>query len=381
MYFSGFLTLALAAAAASAQQQLAQLLSQTPELSTLNSLLATVPQVGQMLSTANGITILAPSNQAFDKFMRDHPDQAQMSNNPQAVTALLQYHVVMGTVMSNQLSAQPVFGQTLLNAPFANVTGGQRVELSLVDNRAMILSGYKQMSMVTTADVQFTGGVVHIVDTVLAVPGSPARTAVDMGLTSAAGALGRAQLVDAVNAMRDVTIFAPSNAAFRAIGATADQLQPQQLGAVLQYHVLDRQVLFSSMLAQARAAGGQQGTMLRTLSGAMVSVRMQDGSVFVNSARVIMADVITSNGVVHVLDNVLNPAATQLTPDMSRQTQAPAFDGAQKSNQDPFTQGINPTTTIRPAMQTMRPNAAGHAAAPVAAVMGLFGGAVALANL
>ncbi|RBQ83381.1 hypothetical protein VDGD_02646 [Verticillium dahliae] len=338
-----------------------------------------------MLSTANGITILAPSNQAFDKFMRDHPDQAQMSNNPQAVTALLQYHVVMGMVMSNQLSAQPVFGQTLLNAPFANVTGGQRVELSLVDNRAMILSGYKQMSMVTTADVPFAGGVVHIVDTVLAVPGSPVRTAVDMGLTSAAGALGRAQLVDAVNAMRDVTIFAPSNAAFRAIGATADQLQPQQLGAVLQYHVLDRQVLFSSMLAQAAQQagqqGGQQGTMLRTLSGAMVSVRVQGGSVFVNSARVVMADVITSNGVVHVLDNVLNPAATQLTPDVSRQTQAPAFDGAPKSNQDPFTQGINPTTTIRPAMQTMRPNAAGHAAVPAAAVLGLFGGAVALANL
>ncbi|KAF3351117.1 Histone H2B [Verticillium dahliae VDG2] len=365
MYFSGFLTLALAAATASAQQQLAQLLSQTPELSTLNSLLATVPQVGQMLSTANGITILAPSNQAFDKFMRDHPDQAQMSNTPKAVTALLQYHVVMGMVMSKQLSAQPVFGQTLLNAPFANVTGGQRVELSLVDNRAMILSGYKQMSMVTTADVPFAGGVVHIVDTVLAVPGSPARTA----------------LVDAVNAMRDVTIFAPSNAAFRAIGATADQLQPQQLGAVLQYHVLNRQVLFSSMLAQAAQQGGQQGTMLRTLSGAMVSVRVQGGSVFVNSARVVMADVITSNGVVHVLDNVLNPAATQLTPDVSRQTQAPAFDGAQKSNQDPFTQGINPTTTIRPAMQTMRPNAAGHAAVPAAAVLGLFGGAVALANL
>ncbi|CRK44331.1 hypothetical protein BN1723_006040 [Verticillium longisporum] len=96
MYFSGFLTLALAAAAASAQQQLAQLLSETPELSTLNSLLATVPQVDQMLSTANGITILAPSNQAFDKFMRDHPDQAQMSNNPQAVTALLvQYAKVL----------------------------------------------------------------------------------------------------------------------------------------------------------------------------------------------------------------------------------------------------------------------------------------------
>ncbi|KAM0326166.1 hypothetical protein ACHAQA_006761 [Verticillium albo-atrum] len=380
MQFSSFIAFALAATAASAQQ-LAQLLSQTPELSTLNSLLATVPQVGQMLSTASDITILAPSNQAFEKFMRDHPDQAQMSNNPQAVTALLQYHVVMGMVMSNQLSAQPAFAQTLLNAPFANVTGGQHVELTLVDNRAMVLSGYKQMSMVTTADVMFSGGVVHIVDTVLSVPGSPARTAVDMGLTSAAGALTRAQLVDAVNAMRDVTIFAPSNEAFKAIGNTAEQLPPQQLGQVLQYHVLDRQVMFSAMLAQAAQGGQQGGAMLRTLSGAMVSVRVQDGSVFVNSARVIMADVITSNGVVHVLDNVLNPAATQLTPDTSRATQAPAFDGAQRSNQEPFTQGINPTTTVMPAMQTMRPNAAGHAAMPAAAVMGLLGGAAALANL
>lgn len=263
----------------------------------MSALLGQNPAITQMLGQARDITILAPSNQAFAKFMQENPGAAQ---NPMAVAPLLQYHVLQGTLMSQQLTREPIFATTMLQMPFANVTGGQHVELSLMNgNRAMAISGFKKMSMVTQADVRFDGGVVHIVDTVLTMPASVSRTAVDMGLTSVAGALVRTNLVGAVDSASDVTIFAPSNEAFMRIGGTAEQLQMQQLAGILQYHVVAGQVLTSRDIQQALAQGP---VTLRSMGGQPLTVSMQNGRMFVNSAQVVMADVLTSNGVVHVLD-------------------------------------------------------------------------------
>ncbi|KAH6686897.1 beta-Ig-H3/fasciclin [Plectosphaerella plurivora] len=365
----------MALAAVASAQQLTQLLAQTNELSTLNSLLGQNPAITQMLAQMRDITILAPNNRAFENFMRANPGAAQ---NPQAVTPLLQYHVIQGTVMSNQLTRQPVFATTMLRQPFANVTGGQKVELSLMDGRqGMAVSGFKKMSMITKADVRFDGGVVHIVDTVLTMPASISRTSVDMGWTSTAGALTRTGLVGPVDSANDLTIFVPNNAAFMRIGGTAQMLQPQQLAGILQYHAVGGQVLTSRDIQQAMATGGS--VTIRSLTGAPITVTMQNGRMFVNSARVVMADVLTSNGVIHVLDNVLNPAAAQAQPNPAQATQSPVFNGAQGSSNAPFTEGINPTTTIVPARNTI--NAGAYGAVPTAAVMGLMGGAAILANI
>lgn len=78
-----------------------------------------------------------------------------------------------------------------------------------------VFSGLKEKSTVTTADVMFSGGVVHIIDTVLTVPLSASASAVDSELTALAGALTQTNLVTTVNSLQDVTIFAPSNAAFQ----------------------------------------------------------------------------------------------------------------------------------------------------------------------
>jgi transforming growth factor-beta-induced protein len=258
-----------------------------------------VPQVTQMLSTARDITILAPSNEAFSKLMRENPNFANMAKNPATVTALLQYHVINGMMMSNMFTATPKFATTMLMMPSANVTGGQKVELVNTNGMAMILSGFKQSSMVSMADIMFDGGVVHVVDTVLTIPASPAITAVDTGLTAIAGALTKAQLVNAVNSMRDITIFAPSNAGFEAVGSAANALSVQDLGRVLEYHVLMNQVKFSTDLMMMQEGMTMEFT---TLIGDKLFVRMENGQLFVNSAKVVISDIITSNGVVHVID-------------------------------------------------------------------------------
>jgi uncharacterized surface protein with fasciclin (FAS1) repeats len=142
-------------------------------------------------------------------------------------------------------------------------------------------------------NIKFTGGVIHIIDTVLTLPISDAATAVAAGLTSLAGALTTANLVSTVNGLKDVTIFAPSNAAFEAIGSAVGSLTTDQLTSILTYHVVVGTVGYSTTLTN---------TTLKTVNGGSVTITVEDGSIFVNSARVIIPDVLVANGVVHVID-------------------------------------------------------------------------------
>jgi hypothetical protein len=232
---------------------------------------------------------------------------------------------------------------------------------------------------------------VHVIDTVLTVPATPAQTAINTGLTSLAGALTNAGLVGPVNSLTDATIFAPSNDAFEAIGSALGAISSQDFASILGYHVVAQQVRFSTDLLSA-----DQMT-LSTLQGQNITVRRDGGQLFVNSARVLIADILTTNGVVHVLDkcvschlgaafgvqiltspSVLNPSNTAVAPDPAAATQAPAFAGVSSVTDSPFTSGITPTATFFPASVPLNGGAGALAAVPTAALV-LAGGAVVLA--
>lgn len=83
--------------------------------------------------------------------MARNPRAAELATNPRALAGVLQYHVLMGKLLSSDFSATPKFASTLLTTPFANVTGGQKVELAMVDGAAKVFSGYKQAAGVVTA--------------------------------------------------------------------------------------------------------------------------------------------------------------------------------------------------------------------------------------
>ncbi|KAK0723863.1 FAS1 domain-containing protein [Apiosordaria backusii] len=355
MYLAYLIPLGLATFA-SAQSLTTILTENNTTLSTLTSLLALVPDVVQTLSTAQNVTILAPSDAAFAKLLSRNPRSAELMRNRQALAGVLQYHVLTGKLLSTEFSTTPKFPSTLLSTPFANVTGGQKVQLALVNETARVFSGYKQMASVVTADLEFDGNnALHILDTVLTVPANPLQTAINTNLTSLAGALTTVRLTDGLNALTDVTILAPSNEAFRAIGSAVGSLSNSDLANILGYHVLPGRVLGD------------------------LTVRRDGSQVFVNSARVVLGDVITGNGVVHVLDNVLNPSNTTATPDPAAATQAPAFAGVQAVVEAPFTSGIVPTATFVPA--TVPLNGGGVLAAVPTGVMLAAGAAVLAAGI
>jgi transforming growth factor-beta-induced protein len=307
--------LATLSAAQSSTMSLAEVLTaQNKTLSTLNGtlaipsslmqeankspgLLATQPALSAALTSAQQITILAPSNDAFSKILSTAAGMA-LSKDPSMVTALLQYHVLNGTVPGSAFTTSAQFIPTLLtNASFSNVTGGQVVMGMLSGKSVEIFSGLKEKSTVTTADVMFSGGVIHIIDTVLTVPLSPAMSAIDSELTALAGALTQTNLISTVDSLKDVTIFAPSNKAFQDIGSAASSLSETQLASILEYHVINGTVGYSSLLTS-----GLANESLPTVTGESINIESVDKKVFVNSAQVTITDIIVANGVMHVID-------------------------------------------------------------------------------
>lgn len=122
-------------------------------------------------------------------------------------------------------------------------------------------------------------------------------------LATLADAVVAADLVGTLQAPGPYTVFAPNNAAFEALGAQTlnDLLKPanqEQLANILTYHVVP---------GEAMAADLRNGQTLRTAQGGTLKVKVADGKVMVNGATVITADVDASNGVVHVIDEVLTP--------------------------------------------------------------------------
>lgn len=198
----------LALAGVAASQAITDVIAKTPELSTLGALLQAYPAVATQLAHATNITILAPSNSAFSAFLTTAVNES-IAADAGLVPAVLSYHVLTSTVRSTAITAKPAFPKTLLtNATYTNVTGGQVVKAATANGGVVFTTGQLAESHVTTADVAFDGGVVHIIDKVLTIPTSASSTLTAANLTSLAGALTTANLVSTVNTAK-VSFQAP----------------------------------------------------------------------------------------------------------------------------------------------------------------------------
>jgi uncharacterized surface protein with fasciclin (FAS1) repeats len=133
--------------------------------------------------------------------------------------------------------------------------------------------------------------------------------------TTLVAAVKAAGLVDTLKGAGPFTVFAPTNDAFAALPAgTVDTLlKPENkpaLTKVLTYHVVPGKVDAKALAAQIKAGNGK--AMLKTASGGTLTASMSGSDVVVTdekggSAKVTIADVYQSNGVIHVVNKVLLP--------------------------------------------------------------------------
>ncbi|UUY03646.1 fasciclin domain-containing protein [Svornostia abyssi] len=126
-------------------------------------------------------------------------------------------------------------------------------------------------------------------------------------LSTLVTAVTAADLVETLQGDGPFTVFAPTNEAFEALpaGTLDDLLKPEnkeQLTEILTYHVVPD---------EAMAADLTDGQKLKTVQGEELEVGVaDDGTVTINGAEVTTADVDASNGVVHVIDEVLTPPSS-----------------------------------------------------------------------
>ena len=139
----------------------------------------------------------------------------------------------------------------------------------------------------------------------------PSNTVVDVVVNSEVhnileAAVIEADLAGALSGEGPFTVFAPTDDAFIALAAALgaapeDLLALPELTDILLYHVVGAAALSTDLA---------DGQTIATLNGADVTVSIEcDGSIFINDAQVILADIVADNGIVHVIDAVLTPPA------------------------------------------------------------------------
>ena len=118
-----------------------------------------------------------------------------------------------------------------------------------------------------------------------------------------AAALEAADLIETLKEDGPFTVFAPTDEAFAQLpeGTVESLLKPEnrnQLVAILTYHVVPGKVMAADVVKLNEA---------KTVNGADVAIKVEDGNVRINEATVVATDVDASNGVIHVIDKVILP--------------------------------------------------------------------------
>jgi uncharacterized surface protein with fasciclin (FAS1) repeats len=130
-------------------------------------------------------------------------------------------------------------------------------------------------------------------------------TAVKAGqFTTLSTALKAAGLVDTLKGPGPFTVFAPTDDAFKKLpdGTVENLLKPEnksQLVKVLTYHVVPGKVMSTTLAGKK--------TEVKTVEGGILAIDATSRGVMVDNAKVVSADVVADNGVIHVIDTVLMP--------------------------------------------------------------------------
>ncbi len=248
----------------------------------------------EALSAEGPFTVFAPTDDAIVALVTELGITADDLLALEGLGDILLYHVVGAAALSTDLMDGDMF-TTLL---------GEDITISIMDGTVMVNN-----ATVTVADITTDNGVVHVIDAVL-LPPTPEVTPTVAEIiadsevhTVLAAVLDSTNLDEALAGTGPFTVFAPTDAAFDALGPAIilDLLMDNTaLTNVLTYHVA------GDSLTSADLSDGQTIT---TLFGADVTVTIDGDMVMINDAAVIIADLIGSNGVVHVIDAVLLPPA------------------------------------------------------------------------
>ena len=158
--------------------------------------------------------------------------------------------------------------------------------------KKMLLAGMLALSAVAFAQDTMNKTVVEI-------------AAGNKDFSTLVAAVKAADLVETLSGKGPFTVFAPTNEAFAKLpkGTVEELLKPEnkaKLTSILTYHVVAGKVLAADAIKL-------DGKNAKTVNGQEIAIKVKEGKVMINDATVTAADIVGSNGVIHVIDTVLLP--------------------------------------------------------------------------
>mmetsp|Transcript_22565 Transcript_22565/g.57792 ORF Transcript_22565/g.57792 Transcript_22565/m.57792 type:complete len:472 (+) Transcript_22565:143-1558(+) len=287
----------------SSTSSLAQLLASSEEHHILSSVLrqAGLLELLRREADAAGLTLFAPTDEAFRRLFTELGRNVTDVLNPQKLQELLRYHAVTGQAIVGGSDG----GETVLRDGMVLDT---LAELQLgvdASEGVKLVHGDSRKAFVIVADVRATNGVLHVIDRVLIPPELDLLAqATALGLDHFLTAMDRSRLTNALRGKGPVTVFAPRNAAFQ--NAPSDF--PVPMIDLLKYHIA------SGFLLSGSLASGDIVTSVSDLKigvdRSSADMRLAHGAG--GKATVVKADVMARNGVLHVIDVVMSPATMSL---------------------------------------------------------------------
>ena len=262
----------------------------TEGFSTLVAAVAAGDLVSTLSDEMGTFTVFAPTNDAFSA-LGGTVDALLETENQGILVDVLTYHVLDSEVASSALSD----GLTAATVEMGDVT---------FTADGMSPSGFKiNGANITAVDIQTSNGVIHVIDAVLTESMDVVQRAIVTEETATlVDAVVAGDLVSTLQGPGPFTVFAPINAAFEALGTTTleallDPANQAILQDVLTYHVIPSKIM---------AADLTDGAMVATVEGGDVTIDLSDPTMpMVNGANIIATDIMTENGVIHLIDGVL----------------------------------------------------------------------------
>lgn len=254
------------------------------------------------LSTLNSnYTLFAPTDDAF-RALGFKTIQDVMKAPKEVLTPILLYHVLGAKVMAAQVPAGPNATVTTLNGADAYVTS---------NSNGVFVNG----TPVIVADVKAANGVIHVIDNVLLPPaGNIVATAIanpDFSYLVAAvlrASQGNTDVATLLSGDGPLTVFAPTNAAFVKAGFDTikeiEDADPDFLTSILAYHVVPGRVFSSDLSNDMTVTMFAGGDTKITLNGGAKILGEGNG---MEAFNIIKTNIVTANGVIHVIEGVLLP--------------------------------------------------------------------------
>ncbi|KAF4981529.1 hypothetical protein FZEAL_2678 [Fusarium zealandicum] len=378
------------ASAQSLSEDLASAIAGNPNLSLFRSLIGAAPQGFDKTLSAKStdITVLIPSDEAIQSYLSTSGVSDITELDAEDVQTFFKYHVLAASLKSSDFDSPKgkAIPTLLEGTQYNNRSAGAQITREYgkdaigqvvfaarndaKGNRGKRQSGGQNVSLRAglAQDVEMTAidgswgpkqaNSFQIVNSVLIPPracSTTIQTVGDKRLTALGAALNKTDLWNALDHSPNVTCLAPSTDAFKDAGDPQISLSKTDLTGALLAHTL-KEVTYTNYL--------EDGMVLGTLNNTTVRVHIKNNDIYFNNAKVIKGNVLTNNGLIHILDSVIMAEASD-EPSSTSSSNAPS-DTSTESPTSSSSEPSSPQTTDAANMVS-----AGYPAV-VALVAGLF---------